>query len=271
MLQLFNKVWFTGKIPPSWLHSIVAPVPKPNKPAHLPSSYRPISLTSIVCKLFKKMIVHRLNWFLECHNILHISQFGFQQRSKTTDHLLHLHDTIHKSMANKHNVLSVFIYIEKAYAMVNKEVLLSKLLSYGISDRMFNFIRSFLSNRTFQVRFGSTLSMTKRLENGTLQGRVLSPILFSMMINDLPKRITFHASLYTDNICFWECGSDITLLNQLCQRSLTKVCKWCEDCGFNLSSTKSAAVLFARKRNPEPISLRLQDGTRHPLKMNTNT
>jgi len=154
---------------------------------------------------------------------------------------------------------------------VNKEVLLSKLLSYGISDRMFNFIRSFLSNRTFQVRFGSTLSMTKRLENGTLQGRVLSPILFSMMINDLPKRITFHASLYTDNICFWECGSDITLLNQLCQRSLTKVCKWCEDCGFNLSSTKSAAVLFARKRNPEPISLRLQDGTRHPLKMNTNT
>ena len=30
MLQLFNKIWFTGKIPPSWLHSIVVPVPKPN-------------------------------------------------------------------------------------------------------------------------------------------------------------------------------------------------------------------------------------------------
>jgi len=130
MLQLFNKIWFTGKIPPSWLHSIVVPIPKPNKPAHLQSSYRPIFLTSNVCKLFEKMIVCRLIWFLEYHNVLHISQSGFRQRRKTTDHLLHLHDAIHKSMANKHNVLSAFIDIEKADDMVNKDVLLSKLLSY---------------------------------------------------------------------------------------------------------------------------------------------
>jgi len=106
------------------------------------------------------MIVCRLNWFLEYNNVLHISQSGFRQRHKTTDHLLHLHDAIYKSMANKHNVLSVFIDIEKAYDMVNKEVLLSMLLSYGMSGRMFHFICSFLSNRLFQVRIGSTLSMT---------------------------------------------------------------------------------------------------------------
>jgi len=86
------------------------------------------------------------------------------------------------------------------------------------------------------------------------------------MINDLPKRITSHAALYADDFCCWECGCDITLLNQLCQRSLTKMCKWCEDCGFKRSSTKSAAVLFTRKHNPEPTSLDLQDGTRLPLK-----
>jgi len=68
--------------------------------------------------------------------------------------------------------------------------------------------------------------MTKRLENGTPQGSVLSPILFALMINDLPKRITAYAALYVDDFCFWECGSDITLLNRLCQRPLTKVCKW---------------------------------------------
>jgi len=73
MLQLFNTIWFTGKIPPSWLHSILVPVPKPNKPAHLPSSYRPISLTSNACKLFEKMIVCRLNLILEYHNVLQIS------------------------------------------------------------------------------------------------------------------------------------------------------------------------------------------------------
>jgi len=226
MLQLFNKIWFTGKNPPSWRHSILVPIPKPNKPVHVPSSYRPIFLTSNVCNLFENKIVCRFNWFLEYHNVLNISQSGFPQRHRTTDHLLRLHDAIHKSMAHKNNVLSVLIDIEKAYDMVNKDVLLSKLLSYGISGRMFHFIRSFLSNRTFQFRIGSTLSMTKSLENGTPQGSVLSPILFPLMINHLPKRITAYAALYVDDFCFWECDSDITLLNRLCQRSLTKVCKW---------------------------------------------
>jgi len=106
--------------PPSWLHSIIVLILKPNKPAHLPPSYRPISLASNVCKLLKKRVVCRLNWFLEYHNILNISQSGFRQRCKTTDHILRLHDAIHKSLLNKHNVLSVLIDIEKAYDMVNK-------------------------------------------------------------------------------------------------------------------------------------------------------
>jgi len=137
MLQLFNKIWFTGKIPPSWLHSIVVPVPKPNKPGHLLSSYRPISLTSNVCKIFEKMIVCHLSWFLEYYAVLHISQSGFWQHRRTTDHLLRLHDAYRKSMANKHNVLSVFIDIEKAYDMMNKEVVLSKLLSLAYQVECF--------------------------------------------------------------------------------------------------------------------------------------
>jgi len=78
-------------------------------------------------------------------------------------------------MANTHSICLSLLTYKKTYDMVNKEVLLSKLLSYGISGRMFHFIRSFLSNRTFQVRIGSALSMTKPLENGTPQGSVLIP------------------------------------------------------------------------------------------------
>jgi len=90
----------------------------------MPSSYRPISLTSNVSKLFEKMVVCRLKWFLEYYNLLTFTQSGFRQRRKTTDHILRLHDIIQKSLTNKHNVLAVFIDIEKVYDMVNKNVLL---------------------------------------------------------------------------------------------------------------------------------------------------
>jgi len=79
------------------------------------------------------MVVCRLSWFLEYHKILSISQSGrFRQRRKTTDHILRLDDAIQKSLGNQHNVLSVFIDLEKAYDRDNKDVLLSKLLRYGI-------------------------------------------------------------------------------------------------------------------------------------------
>ena len=246
MLRLFNKIWFKGKIPPAWLHSIIVPIPTANKPSQMHSSYEsywPISLTSNVSKLFEKMIVCRLKWFLEYYNILTFTQSGFRQRRNTTDHILRLHDIIQKYLTNKHNVLAVFIDIEKAYDMVNKNVLLLKLLKFGITGRIsVQFTSSFLSNRTFQVRVGSTLSMTKLLENGTPQGSVLSPVLFSLMIKDLPNKITSPSALDADDLCFWESGSDVTFLNQLCRWSLTKACKRCDENGLKISGSKSAAV-----------------------------
>ena len=119
ILKLFNRCWLPGKLLPRWKHSIVLPVPKADKPTHLPSSYRPICLTSHVCKL-EKMVVQGLKWYLEFHGLLDLKQSGFRARRRTADHILRLHDAVQKALANKHNVLAVFIDIEKAYDMVNK-------------------------------------------------------------------------------------------------------------------------------------------------------
>ena len=62
LLLLFNRIWFTGEIPSEWLHSVVVPVYKPNKPANLPQSYRPILLTSHICKIMERMVAVRLRW-----------------------------------------------------------------------------------------------------------------------------------------------------------------------------------------------------------------
>jgi len=110
------------------------------------------------------------------------------------------------------------------------------------------FINSYISRRTFQVWLGSSLSTTKTLENGIPQGSVLSPILFTIAINDLPKSISSPSALYADDCCFWESGSNIEQLYHLCQTSLNKIAAWCTKWGFRVSPSKSAAVLFTEKR-----------------------
>jgi len=136
-----------------------------------------------------------------------MSQSGFKNW-RITDHILHLHDTVQKSFANRHHVLAIFINLEKAYDMVSHQVLLFKLVQMGFNGRIFNFMNSFLSRRTFQVRLGSSLSTTKTLETGMPHGSVLSPILFTIAINDLPKSISSPSALYADDCCFWESGSN---------------------------------------------------------------
>jgi len=135
LLNLYNSIWNSGVLPQSWLHSLVVPIPKPNNPSYFPSSYRPISITSNACKLMEKMIVRRLqwNWYLEYNNILNINQSGFRERRRTTDHILRLHDAVQKALANKHHLLAIFIDLEKAYDMVNKNVLLLKILNLCIN------------------------------------------------------------------------------------------------------------------------------------------
>ena len=132
--------------------------------------------------------------------------------------------------------------------MVHTNTLLLKLLKYGVQGFMFNFLKAFLSNRTFQVRVSSTPSQVKVLQNGVPQGSVLSPLLFAIMINDLPTSFNSSAALFADDLCLWEVATDISHLNELTQASLNKVEPWCETNEFKILVKKSAAILFTKKK-----------------------
>jgi len=114
-LQLFKKYGSPAKFLHPGCTSLLFPFPDPInlRTYRLPTDQYP--QTSNVFKLFEKMVICRLNWFLEYHNILNISLSGIRHRHKTTDHTLRLHDAIHKSLANKHNVLSVLMWWTKKF------------------------------------------------------------------------------------------------------------------------------------------------------------
>jgi len=84
LLEALNNVWLFGKFPDSWQTSTVIPVPKPGNDKADPSSYRPIALTSCICKVMERITNNRLVWYLERHKLITPVQCGFSKQRSTT-------------------------------------------------------------------------------------------------------------------------------------------------------------------------------------------
>ncbi|GFQ86799.1 uncharacterized protein TNCT_342001 [Trichonephila clavata] len=76
LLAFINQTWKNG-LPSAWRKAIIVPILKPNKPAENIDSYRPISLTSIMCKLTEIMFANRLLYVLDKIGIISERQAGF--------------------------------------------------------------------------------------------------------------------------------------------------------------------------------------------------
>jgi exonuclease III/ribonuclease HI len=269
LCKLYNLIWSTGILPPAWKHSIILPFPKKDKDPSNPTSYRPISLTSTLCKLMEKLVTNRLTWHMEKNNLLTNIQSGFRQNRNTMDHVIRLSDTINKYINNNGYTLGVFLDFEKAYDMVWRPGLLHKLQKFGIDGPMLNWIQDFLSNRTFQVRLGNTLSTKHTLTNGIAQGSVISCLLFLIYINDFPtKPNDTESSLFADDSAIFKSGRNLKYISTHLQRHLNDIETWCDTWGIKLSTSKSVGVLFTNKLlvNIEP-PLTLNGA---PLKMATS-
>uniref|UniRef100_A0A8C6S2Z8 Reverse transcriptase domain-containing protein n=1 Tax=Neogobius melanostomus TaxID=47308 RepID=A0A8C6S2Z8_9GOBI len=259
LLVLYNRVWTEGKLPGSWKEAVVVPIKKPGKDPSKPSSYRPISLTSNLCKIMERMIVERLSFDLEKRGLLANCQSGFRKARNTCDSIIRLENEVRKAQACKETVLAVFFDIEKAYDMLWKEGLLIKLHRLGVGARGFNWIRDFLCERKIQVRIGSACSSQYTVENGTPQGSVISPLLFIIMINDVFGAVSGSVgrSLFADDGAVWSRGRNVEYLGTKVQGAINGVVEWGLDWGFRFSVEKTKTVFFTRKRVREDLKLRM--------------
>ena len=202
LLQVFNEVWVSGRFPTSWKEATIIPIPKPGKDNTDPSNYRPIALTSCLCKTLERMINSRLIWFLESNGLITNFQCGFRSKQSTVDHLVRLETFVREAFIKKEHLTAVFFDLEKAYDTTWKYGIMRDPNDFGLKGRLPNFIDNFLSNRCFKVRVGTTLSDLQGQEEGVPQGSILSVTLFSIKINNIVNALNpgVDCSLYVDDL-----------------------------------------------------------------------
>ena len=263
--RLFQRCWESGSIPQIWKDSIIVPILKSGKPSSASSSYRPIALTSHSGKLYERIVLNRLSYYCEKNNVIPVNQSGFRKGRGSIEHLVKLSTHIKKQFARRKSLLATFFDVSKAYDQVWHSRLLFKLKTIGLSGHVYDYIKYFLKNRTIQTRVGTQYSSSRTLHMGIPQGSVIAPILFNILIHDLPKAVSKNVTIvqYADDICMW---MNVTLkkstplrlqnhIKKLYQYDLDSIGKYMLQNGLSLSSEKTNMVLFNPGSNPQKLPI----------------
>ena len=258
LLYIFNLSWSLHSFPTIWKTSSIIPIHKMGKPLDSPASFRPISLTSCVSKLFERIILSRLLFFLESNSILSPRQAGFCPGRSTLDQILYLSQSIsdgfNKLRPGTQMILST-IDFSKAFDSVWHPALFHKLISAGLPPCFAHWTQSFLSDRHAGVVFQNHKSRSFRVRRGVLQGSILGPVLFSLFINDLLASLpsSVSCSLQADDLAIWSSSPSVCTAVETTQGALIRLEPWFEYWCLSLNPSKCEASFFSV--NPHQANL----------------
>ena len=219
-------------------------------------SYRPISITSCLAWLYERLLLARLQSFLNEKIIIVNQQSGFRRNRSTKDNLIFLTQKVQQGFSEKKKTLAIFFDIASAFDKVWHRGLIFKMAKLKIPFYIIKSVHDLLSNRTFVVKVDNSTSGTKSVKNGLPQGAVLSPTLFSIYINDLPFKNTRGLDqqtheftvLFADDICHMVTYNEKSNAEEKTKQYLEALEKWMNTWRLTLAPHKCSQIIFERSK-----------------------
>ena len=249
LTALFNTALSIGYFPLSWKQATIKMVPKPGKNHKEAKNWRPISLLSCLGKIFERIINSRISQHLEQKNLLSPSQSGFRKGRMTTEQLFRLSEDAHNSLKKKGITAALLLDAEAAFDQAWHDAIRYKVEKLGLPTRLVRLISSFLSDRKLTVSVGEQTSNSINMEAGTPQGSVLSPLLYIILVNDIPS-VAKSAMIgqFADDIALWSNAYTLPACLHRLQAAVNVVEGWCRRWRIKLNGTKSNLLIFTNTR-----------------------
>lgn len=246
--RIFQQSLHCSSLPSDWKVGKVVPVHKSGN-THSPENYRPISLTSIPCKILEHIIYSHLIDFLETNSFFNNSQHGFRKSFSCETQLACFTNDLFSNTDLGFDTDCIFIDFAKAFDTVSHNLLIHKLSSLNIDPLVLGWIKNFLANRTQYVIANSSSSAPLAVTSGVPQGSVLGPLLFLVYINDLASCVKFSTiRLFADDCVLYRKITDLSDSKKL-QHDMNNVLLWCNKWSMKLNLTKCKCMHVSQRTN----------------------
>ena len=233
---LLQKSLDTGELPTDWRDANISSIYKKGD-KHLPENYRPVSLTSVICKILEHIICRHLLKHLESNKILTNLNHGFRSGYSCETQLITTLDDLLNEHNKGHQVDIAILDFSKAFDTVPHNKLLHKLQQYRIHGNIHTWLTNFLTKRNMRTIVEGETSNETTVDSGVPQGTVLGPIMFLCHINDLPDCVNSSVRLFADDCLLYR-----TIKNEkdhhTLQKDLLNLEKWASDWGTRFNAKK---------------------------------
>lgn len=224
LAKLFQLSLNTGVVPEDWRIANVTPLFKKGSRCET-KNYRPVSLTSIPCKILETIIKDNINKHLLKHNLISDSQHGFSAGKSCLTNLLDFYNCVTEWLDDGYSVDIIYLDFAKAFDKVSHVKLITKLKAYGITGCVSNWIKQWLNNRKQRVTINGNFSDWSKVTSGVPQGSVLGPQLFTIFIDDIDNAVKSKLSKFADDTKLGKMVNNVTDASEL-QLDLDKLYDW---------------------------------------------
>ena len=251
-----------GSFPAYWRQANVTPIPN-DPPSFSVANYRPISITSVLSKVFGHLVSVCVGQFMDSSGVLPTTQFVYCKGLGTCDALSYVSHTMQSVLESGQEARIVQFYFSAAFDRVNHLGILYKLCSVGIGGSVLSIFTQFLSNQSQHVMVDGFRSKLVNVVSGVPQGSVLDPLLFLLytpeLFSILENKLISYADDSTLMVVVPSPGVRVAVSESLIHY-LGRVSEWCDLWGMKLNASKTKTMIVSRSHTMHPQSAPLTIG-----------